>query len=179
MDAPVRPAADQAPGQLHGQSIISALKRARVEYVLSVPDLHTSHGLLRPIAEGNDFRLLRVCKEDECIGIAAGLAYGDKRAVALIQYTGFLYAMNAIRSAIQYNQPVVMMVGLLGKEPGLPPVRSKKFGVRIVEPIADAMGLPRQLIETDDDLHKIAPAIDDAYERSHPAVLLIGRRPLA
>ena len=38
-----------------------------------------------------------MCKEDECFGIAAGLTYGDKRALILIQYTGFLYAMNAIR----------------------------------------------------------------------------------
>jgi sulfopyruvate decarboxylase TPP-binding subunit len=177
MDAPNKPAAGQEQVHLRGQKIIAALKEARVGYILSVPDLHTSHGLLRPIAEDDEFRLVRVCKEDECIGIAAGLSYGNKRAVALIQYTGFLYSMNAIRGVIQYNQPVVMMVGLLGKEPGTPPTKSRKFGVRIIEPIIDVMGIPHQLIETDDDIHKIALAIDEAYENSHPAVLLIGQRP--
>jgi sulfopyruvate decarboxylase subunit alpha len=177
MDAPNRPAAAQEDGQLRGGSIISALKDARVEYILSVPDLHTSQGLLRPIAEDHDLRLLRVCKEDEGVGIAAGLSYGNKRAVVLIQYTGFLYSMNAIRAVIQYRQPIVMMVGLLGKEPGTAPTQSKKFGVRIIEPIVDVMGIPHQLIETDDDVHTIAPTIDDAYANSHPAVLLIGRRP--
>lgn len=180
MDAPKMPPADQEPDQLRGRSIISALKQARVEYILSVPDLHTSQGLLRPIAEDNDLRLIRVCKEDECIGIAAGLSYGNKRAVVLIQYTGFLYAMNAIRGvAVQFKQPIVMMIGLLGKEPGTPPIQSKKFGVRIIEPIIDVLSIPRQLIETDEDVHKIAPAIEDAYEYSHPVALLIGRRPMS
>jgi sulfopyruvate decarboxylase TPP-binding subunit len=165
--------------ELHGSGIISALKQARVDYVLSVPDLHTSHGLLRPIADDGDFRLLRVCKEDECIGIAAGLAYGHKRAVALIQYTGFLYALNAIRGvAVQFKQPIVMMIGLLGKEPGTPPTQSKKYGVRIIEPIIDVMGIAHHLIETDADLGKIAPAIDEAYEVSRPVAFLIGRRPV-
>jgi sulfopyruvate decarboxylase subunit alpha len=110
--------------------------------------------------------------------IAAGLAYGDTRAVALIQYTGFLYALNAIRAAVQYKQPLVLMVGLLGKEPGLAPAASKKYGVRIIEPIIDAMGIKRDLIETDDDVGKIAPAVGEAYASSHAVVLLIGRRPV-
>jgi sulfopyruvate decarboxylase TPP-binding subunit len=49
--------------------------------------------------------------------------------------------------------------------------------VRIVEPILDAMGIPYHEIETDADLGKIKPAIDEAYAASHPVVLLIGRRP--
>jgi len=40
---------------------------------------------LAPIAQDKDLRLIRVCKEDECIGIATGLAYSDKRALVLIQ----------------------------------------------------------------------------------------------
>ena len=47
-------------------------------------------GLLRPIARDPELKLIRVCKEDECIGIASGLSYCDKRALTLIQHTGFL-----------------------------------------------------------------------------------------
>ena len=83
---------------LSGAAIIRAVKDAGVEYVLSVPDLHTSQGVLKRVASDNELKLVRVCKEDECLGIAAGLTYGNKRALILIQYTGFLYAMNAIRA---------------------------------------------------------------------------------
>ena len=90
---------------LHGEPMIAAVKKAGVSHVLSVPDIHTAKGLLTPIRSDKDFTLLRTCKEDECFGIAAGLSYGDKRALILIQYTGFLYAMNAI-------EPILDVMGI-------------------------------------------------------------------
>jgi hypothetical protein len=39
------------------------------------------------------------------------------------------------------------MVGLLGKEPGVTPTKSKRHGLQIVEPILDTMGIEHHLIE--------------------------------
>jgi sulfopyruvate decarboxylase subunit alpha len=178
MDAGAPAVKDQAKVELHGAKIIAAIKDSGVKFILSVPDIVTSAGLLRPISRDPDLNLVRVCKEDECIGIASGLWYCDQRALVLIQYTGFLDSINAIRAvAVEYAQPICMMVGLLGHEPERAPTQSGRYGVRIVEPILDAMGIPYHEIETDADLGKIKPAIDDAYAASHPVVLLIGRRP--
>ena len=89
--------------ELKGSPILAAIKAGGIEYILSVPDIVTSRGLLRPIARDPDFKLVRVCKEDECIGIASGLSYCDKRALTLIQHTGFLDSINAIRGvAVEY-----------------------------------------------------------------------------
>jgi len=163
---------------LVGGSIIREIKASGIDYVVSVPDITTSEGLLRPLAEATKPRLIRVCKEDEGVGICAGLAYTGKRALLLIQQTGLLDSINAIRGvAVEYALPICMMVGLLEKEPGVPPRQSKRYGVRIVEPILDAMGIRYHEIEGDADLGKIRPAIDEAYAASHPVVLLIGRRP--
>ena len=165
---------------LKGSSIIAAIKASGVEFILSVPDIVTSAGLLRPISRDPDLRLVRVCKEDECIGIASGLSYCDKRALILIQYTGFLDSLNAIRAvAVEYKQPICMMVGLLGHEPERPPTQSGRYGVRIIEPICDAMGIEHHLVSEDSDVAKIKPAIDKAYEQSQPLAILIGRRPAA
>jgi sulfopyruvate decarboxylase subunit alpha len=177
MDAAVE---DQAKAELHGGAIIAAIKDSGVQFILSVPDIVTSSGLLRPISRDPDLRLVRVCKEDECIGIASGLHYCDKRALILIQYTGFLDSINAIRAvAVEYKQPICMMIGLLGHEPERPPTQSGRYGVRIIEPILDAMGIAHDLISQDADVPKIKPAIDKAYAQSLPVALLIGRRPLA
>ena len=177
MNAPAKPA--EAGDVLHGAPIIQAVKDAGVTYVLSVPDLHTAQGLLTPIRTDKDLTLIRTCKEDETFGIAAGLTYGDKRALILIQYTGFLYAMNAIRAmACEHKLPMCMMIGLLGKEPGVAPQQSKRFGLRIIEPILDIMGIERHYIDADADTAKIAPAIRKAYETSQPVAMLIGRRPI-
>jgi sulfopyruvate decarboxylase subunit alpha len=165
---------------LHGSKIIDAVKSAGVEFILAVPDIVTSKGLLFPIADDKDLRLVRVCKEDECVGIASGLTYGDKRALVLIQYTGFLDSLNAIRGvAVEFKQPVVMMVGLLGHEPEKTPSESGRYGVRIIPPICDAMGIPYLDINSDSDIGKIKPAIDKAYADSFPVAMLISRRPVA
>ena len=169
----------EAEPPLHGAAIIAALKRARIDYVLSVPDLHTSEGLLKPIAADPDLKLIRVCKEDETLGISAGLSYGDKRALILIQYTGFLYAMNAIRAmACDHSMPICLMIGLLGKEPDRPSRGSGRFGVRIVEPMLDVLGVSYHRIARDEDAAVVAPAIDNAYTLSKPIAFLIERRPV-
>lgn len=164
--------------KLSGASIIREIKVSRIEFVVSVPDITTSEGLLRPLARETTPRLIRVCKEDEGVGICAGLSYCDKRALLLIQQTGMLDSINAIRGvAVEYSLPICMMVGLLEKEPGVPPRQSKRYGVRIVEPILESMGIAYRNIETEADIASIRPAIDEAYANARPAVLLIGRRP--
>ena len=70
MDADLVPDPD-AGELLRGSSIIAAIKASGVEFILSVPDIVTSGGLLRPIARDPELTLIRVCKEDECIGIAS------------------------------------------------------------------------------------------------------------
>ena len=164
--------------ELSGAGIIAAIKASGVEYILSVPDIVTSTGLLAPIAKDKDLRLVRVCKEDECIGIASGLSYADKRSLILIQHTGFLDSINAIRGiAVEYSQPICMMVGLLQHDPEKTPRESPRYGVRIVEPILDDMGIAHHFISDDADVGAIKPAIDKAYAESKPVAFLIGRRP--
>ena len=180
MEAETATTGEQAKIELHGANIIAAIKASGVEFVLSVPDIVTSAGLLRPIASDPSLRLIRVCKEDECIGIASGMHYTDRRALVLIQNTGFLDSLNAIRGvAVEYKQPICMMIGLLAHEAERLPTQSGSYGVRIIEPICDAMGIPHHLISQDADVAKIKPAIDKAFADSFPVAFLISRRPLA
>lgn len=165
-------------GYLLGGSIIGEIEKSHIEFVVSVPDITTSEGLLRPLSQATSPRLIRVCKEDEGVGICAGLSYTGRRSLLLIQQTGLLDSINAVRGvAVEYALPICMMVGLLEKEPGVPPRQSRRYGVRIVEPILDAMGIAYHEIEEQADVAKIKPAIDEAYAKSRPVVLLIGRTP--
>ena len=159
-----------------GADILVALKEAGVGHVAALPDITTSAGLLWPLSQDPDLRLIRLCKEDEGVSICAGLAFCGRRAVLLMQQTGFLDSINAIRAiAVEYENPICMLIGLLQKEPDRAPTESAHFGVRIVEPILDAMGIDRLLIETPDDVGLLAPAIAHAYETSRPLAALIGR----
>jgi sulfopyruvate decarboxylase TPP-binding subunit len=179
MSLQVEGRAPTADGVLHGSMIIHEIKASGIEFIPCLPDIHTSEGLLRPLTVDRDLKLIRVCKEDEGIGICAGLSYCDRRALLLMQYSGLLDSINALRIVgVEHSTPICMMVGLLNKEPGVLPEKSKHYSIRITGPILDAMGVEHHLIETDADIAKIRPAIEDAYARPHPVVLFIGMSPL-
>jgi sulfopyruvate decarboxylase TPP-binding subunit len=178
MSANASAAASRPVAGLSGNSIIQEINSSGIEFVVSVPDITTSEGLLRPLAKGAGPRLIRICKEDEGVAICAGLSYAGKRGLLLIQQTGLLDSINAVRGvAVEYSLPICMMVGLLEKEVGVMPRESKRYGVRIVEPILDAMGIAYHNIEQQSDVAKIRPAIDGAYQDSKPTVILLGQRP--
>lgn len=173
-----RPAQATPTGELHGGAIIREIKASGIEFLVTVPDITTSEGLLRPLAKDAHFQHVRVCREDEAIAIASSLSICNKRALVLIQHTGLLDSINALRGvAVEHEFPVCLMVGLLGKEPDLLPRQSKRYGVRIVEPILDDMDITHHLVHTDADTAVIKPAIDAAYATSRPTVMLIGRSP--
>jgi sulfopyruvate decarboxylase subunit beta len=176
MSASLEPA-DLSPP--NGEAIIAQLKQAGVGVIVSVPDIVTSDGLLWPISRDPDFQLIRVCKEDEGVSICAALAYSDTRALLLMQQTGLMDSLNAVRAiAMDYHQPVCMMVGLQGKAPGETVLGSASYGVRIIPPILDAMALTHVGIETSTDTPRIEPAINNAYETGDALCFLIGQSPV-
>ena len=159
-----------------GTAMMAALADVGVHFVAALPDIVTSDCLLWPLSRDKRFRLIRLCKEDEGVSICTGLAMTGHRSVLLMQQTGLLDSLNAIRAiAVEYAQPVCMLVGLQGKEAEQLPSTSKRFGVRIVEPILDAMGIDHINIEGPGDEATISPAIARAYALQRPLVALIGR----
>jgi sulfopyruvate decarboxylase subunit beta len=163
----------------NGDDIIAQLKKANVGIIVSVPDIVTSDGLLWPISKDPDFQLIRVCKEDEGVSICAALSYNNTRAILLMQQTGLMDSLNAIRAiAMDYHLPVCMMVGLQGKAPDETVLASASYGVRIIPPILDVMALKHIGIESDANTQNIAPAIDTAYETGDALCFLVGHSPV-
>jgi sulfopyruvate decarboxylase subunit alpha len=163
---------------LTAAAISNEIKRAGIHFVIALPDRVTSQHLLKGMLNDGDFRVVQVCKEDEGVSICSGLHAAGKRSVLMMQYTGLLDSINSIRGiGVEGRFPVCMFVGLLGKEPDLAPTQSKKFGVKIIEPILDVMGIEHHLIESDADAKKIGPAIEKAFAESFPVAVLIGREP--
>lgn len=168
----------QGAGPLKGASIIDAIKGSGVDYVVALPDIVTCDSVLWPLTSDPDIKLITVCKEDEGVSICTGLSYCDRRAVLLIQHTGFLDSINALRAiAVEYGHPVVMVIGLQGMEPDRKPMESRQYGIRILEPILQAMGLDYAVLSDDRDAEAIVPAIEKAYADSTPFAFLVARSP--
>ena len=164
---------------LRAADLITAIKSAGIRWIVALPDRTTSEHLLKPLLLDPALRVVQICKEDEGVSICSGLYAAGQRALLLMQYTGLLDSVNALRGvAMEGRNPVCMMVGLLNKEPGVPPMQSRHYGVRVVEPVLDAMQIAHHLIEAPDDVEKIVPAIEAAYAQELPVVMLIGKEPL-
>src|SRR3972149_1853329 len=149
---------------LSAEAIKNEFKRAGIHFVVALPDRVTRHHLLKGLMADPAFKVGEVCKEDGGICICSGLSAAGHKSVFMMQYTGFLDSINAIRGvAVEGHFPVCMVVGLLGKEPDLAPTKSKKLGVKITEPILDVLDIEHHLIERDADTKAIAPAIDKAF----------------
>jgi sulfopyruvate decarboxylase subunit alpha len=167
-----------AESVLKGADIIREIKRAGIKFIVVLPDRVTSQNVLKTMLVDPDLKVVQVCKEDEGVSICSGLFAAGHRSLLLIQYTGLLDSVNSLRGiAVEGENPVCMMVGLLGKEPGVAPTKSKKYGVRIIEPILDAMEIEHHHIEDPKEVDKIVPAIEKAYATTRPVAMLIGREP--
>jgi sulfopyruvate decarboxylase subunit alpha len=163
---------------LKAEDIIGEIKKAGIRFIVALPDRVTSHYLLKSVMSDRDFSVVQVCKEDEGVSICSGLFAAGRRSLLMMQYTGLLDSVNALRGvAVEGENPVCMLVGLLGKEPGIAPSQSKKYGVKIIEPVLDTMGIEHHWVEAPGDTSKIVPAIEKAYARTRPMALLIGKEP--
>jgi sulfopyruvate decarboxylase TPP-binding subunit len=98
--------------------------------------------------------------------------------VLLLQHTGFLDSINAVRAiAMEYQLPIVMMIGLQGLESNRRPIESDKLGIRILEPICFAMGLSYRILTGDNDADIVAESIDWSYEHFQPRALMFATTP--
>ena len=105
-----------------------------------------------PVWDGNEVWLLA----------AGGTLYFAFPALYASSFSGFylplmivLWLLILRGIAVEGKFPVCMIVGLLGKEPDVAPTKSNKFGVKIIEPILDTLGIEHHLVETDADVTKI------------------------
>lgn len=164
---------------LKGSSIIKVFEDAGVQSVVALPDIVTCETVLWPISSHSSFMFIPVCKEDEGVSICASLSYCQHRAVLLMQHTGFLDSINAIRAiAVDYQLPIVMMVGLQGIEPDIKFTESKNTGIRSLVPICDALTLKHAEIKMESDALLVKDLINQAYESSSPCVIFISRPPV-
>ena len=141
-----------------------------------MPDIVTSSRLLWPISKDEHFRLTRVCKEDEGVSICAAMSYSNTKAILLMQQTGFMDSLNSIRAmGSDYNLPILMFIGLQGKEPGITFALSEVFGIKIVKSVIDAFSFNYSVLATVADIKNIAAEINLAYRDSKPHIFILDK----
>ena len=97
---------------LDGPSVAAALCECGITHVIWIPDseIGTWESALTAAPQ---VTLLRVCREGEAFGLAAGLWLGGKKPIILIQCTGLFEAGDALRNVIHdLKLPLFFLVGV-------------------------------------------------------------------
>ena len=151
-----------------------AISDLGVTHVLTVPDTHQK-SLLASLFADPTLNTLTLSTEDEAICVNAGLWIGGAEPLVVIQNVGLFAAMNALRGvAMDMNVPTCLLTGQYARDGTLSVEENTATGVRLIEPVLQAMDVPYYRIESEADV----PVLRTAFERSRaerrPVVVLVG-----
>ena len=154
--------------------LLSAIREAGVQDVVLVPDTH-QRTLLDLLMADDALRTVHCSTEDEAVAASAGLIVGGRRPMINIQHAGLYASVNNLRGiGLDGQFPIVIMIGLLGRDPEMEPSADGSSMVRLCQPLLDTLGVPWYLLDGPDDLHHVAEAFVQADARGGPVALLVG-----
>lgn len=149
--------------------VIEILKDNRIDAAATLPCDRIK--ALLPLISKN-IRTFPLTREENGVGICAGMYLGGGRPVMVIQSTGIGNMINALESLnLTYGIPLPVIASWRGvyKESIEAQVQ---FGKRMPAILGSA-GIDYTIIESPDELDKIGDAIRDSFSSNYPHVILI------
>ncbi len=154
--------------------IYEALKVCDVKIMSALPETWLVH-LIRMADEDPAMTLVRLAKEEEGIGIAAGAHLAGVNSALLLQNHGFFAAINPIVSlALLYKIPLLMLISFRGYWGEKDPWQTQ--GGLATEPILRALNIPTwHLTDPTDVYRRIKDAQTLSLASLHPVAVLLTR----
>lgn len=163
-----------APVSISAKALIDLLVACAVGRLVCVPDSY-QRSLLAELENGRRLPLTVAATEDEAVAICAGLYFGGRAAALSIQHSGLFACVNTLRGlALDVHLPLLMLVGLLGREPQLAPEDSKSSMNRLARPVLDALGIRHALLDDPESLVAIREEAQRTLQERRPFAVLLG-----
>src|SRR6058998_1582940 len=163
------------PVSLDNSKIVyNALKRSGVKIISALPETWLIH-LINMAEADPDTTLVRLTREEEAIGIAAGAHLAGVNSALLMQNHGFLAAINPIVSlALLYKIPLLMLISYRGHMGEKDPWQTQ--GGLATEPILKALNIPTWHLNNHTDIYRrLKDAQTLAHASLHPVAVLLSR----
>jgi sulfopyruvate decarboxylase alpha subunit len=144
--------------------------------IVYVPDNPLSHILNALRRDHGQVHALLAMREEEALGIAAGLYLGGAKPAVLMQSSGLGNTLNAIGSLLlPYQIPLMLIVSMRG-DPGEWNAAQVPMG-RAVVPLLDAFGIQHVAVERDEEAAGTVLALANlAFGTRTAAACLLPRR---
>lgn len=158
------------------RGVCSALDAAGCRHLVYVPDTPLSHILAVLEADYPHIQATLATREEEAVGIAAGLYLAGQRPALLMQSSGVGNTLNAVTSLLlAYQIPAILVVSMRG-DPGEWNWAQVPMG-RAVAPIFDVLGIQHLTIERAEEAEERTLACATlAFNTRQPAAVLLPRR---
>lgn len=153
-----------------GQEIVAELTRMGITHVIWLPD-STLGPWEEALASADRLRLIRVCREGEAWGIAAGLHLGGACPLVVIQCTGLFESGDSLRNALfDYGLP---LFAIIGYRSSLNPAANDSART-FTEPNLRSWGLDYRIIDAREKLPELAAHYAACQAAGRPGVVLLG-----
>lgn len=154
-----------------GAEIEEALGELGVTHVVMLPD--STIGEWEDALHGSSrITLVKVCREGEAWGVAAGLQLGGKTPVILIQCTGFFESGDALRNFVHdLGIPLFAIVGYRSylNQDTLPGDTCLVF----TEPLLDAWKLDWRLVDSPDKMQLLKEHYRESRKAGRAGVVVL------
>jgi sulfopyruvate decarboxylase alpha subunit len=169
-------AADRGFPPTWADGVCDGLEAIGCRHVVYVPDNPLSHILRALELKGPGFLTISATREEEAIGVAAGLYLGGARPTVMMQSSGLGNALNAIGSLlVAYQIPALLIMSMRG-DPGEWNWAQVPFG-RAVRPILDSLGIQYTVVEQSEGAKQAVELAGSlAFSTRFPAACLLPRR---
>jgi sulfopyruvate decarboxylase subunit alpha len=161
---------------LWAYGICAGLRASGCREVVYVPDNPLSHILRALRQDYPEIRATLATREEEALGIAAGLYFGGARPTLMMQSSGLGNTLNALGSLlVPYQIPALFLISMRG-EPGEWNAAQVPMGHAVV-PVLDAFGVQHLSIDhpgAAEEMVRAAAAL--ALCTRHPAACLLPRK---
>jgi sulfopyruvate decarboxylase subunit alpha len=119
------------------QNVVGAIKQAGIEYVATLPDENIVE-LIKAVDRDPELKHIPLCREEEGIGICAGLYLTGKKTALIMQNAGFLNSCNALTTmSLQFQIPALLLIYYAGD------IGDRGFTTlgSVTEPVLAALGI--------------------------------------
>ncbi len=137
--------------------LYNAIKNSGIDLILTLPCAMLKN-LLELIEEKNEIQHIAITREEEGVGIAAGVYLSGKIPALLIQNSGIGNSINAIKSLLQlFKIPVIFIMSHRGAE-GEKILAQIPMG-RLTPKLLDLLGIEKFEIDSVEKINHIKTAV--------------------
>lgn len=152
-----------------GEQIVPILENLGFSHVVWLPDSALGPWE-RALVGSSQLRLVRVCREGEAWGVAAGLHLGGKRPLVVIQNTGLFESGDAMRNVLfDLRLPLAAIIGyrsyLLAD--------STDTAKRFTEPVLRGWGVDYALVDALENLPRLPEHLAACRAANRPGIVLL------